>query len=165
MNRPTTRPATTAILEQMDEGILDPRTVANACLAFMSEAEVLAMGEAEGILTDWDEDEDDETDEDEDEDEATDAEHIPADPAEQPIERVKGRVKTVLRVHLVMQFNRISSPSCDAADEIVSAIGADMDAVRIGYDASEFWIDEVEAVEAETFDGDEDEAIEQEAQS
>jgi hypothetical protein len=162
MNRPTTRPATTAILEQMDEGILDPRTVANACLAFMSEAEILAMAEAEGILTDWDEDEDDETDE--GEDEAAGAEHIPADPAEQPIERVKGRVKTVLRVHLVMQFNRIST-SCDAADEIVSAIGADMDAVRIGYDASEFWIDEVEAVEAETFDGDEDEAIEQEAQS
>ena len=96
---------------------------------------------------------------------APDAQHIPADPAEQPIERVKGRVKTVLRVHLVMQFNRISDPSCAAADEIVSAIGADMDAVRIGYDASEFWIDEVEAVEAETFDGDEDEAIEQEAQS
>lgn len=157
MNRPTTRPATTRIQELMDEGILAPRTVANACLAFMSEAEVLAMGEAEGILP-WD----DEAEEDADEgDMAPDA----ADPAEQPIERVKGRVKTVLRVHLVMQFNRISDPSCAAADEIVSAIGADMDVVRIGYDASEFWIDEVEAVEAETFDDDEDETIEQEAQS
>lgn len=67
MNRPNPRRATTAIHEQMDEGILDPRTVADRCLDFMSEAEVLAMGEAEGFLTDWD----DEAEVFDDDDEAT----------------------------------------------------------------------------------------------
>ena len=40
------REATTALHELMDEGILDARTVADACLTYMSEAEVKDMAES-----------------------------------------------------------------------------------------------------------------------
>ena len=44
------RQATRDIHIMMDEGILDPRKVADACLDYMSEAEVKDMAESEGFL-------------------------------------------------------------------------------------------------------------------
>jgi hypothetical protein len=37
------RPATTRLLEMMDEGLLDPRTVADMCLSWLSESSVHEM--------------------------------------------------------------------------------------------------------------------------
>ena len=44
------RKATTKILEAMDAGTLDPKTVAEACLTYMSEDDVSDMLEAEELL-------------------------------------------------------------------------------------------------------------------
>jgi len=43
------RRATKRIYEYMDDGILDPRTVAEACMSYMSESEVADMANA----NDW----------------------------------------------------------------------------------------------------------------
>ena len=40
------REATTALHQLMDEGVLDARSVADACLSYMSEAEVADMAES-----------------------------------------------------------------------------------------------------------------------
>jgi hypothetical protein len=57
------RDATNRIYEMMDEGILDPRTVAEACLQAMSEDDVARMAHAEEFF-DYDEDDEDEDEED-----------------------------------------------------------------------------------------------------
>lgn len=51
---------TNLVMQSMDEGILDPRTVADACLAYMSEVDVEDMAFSNEILTNFDEDEDEE---------------------------------------------------------------------------------------------------------
>jgi len=53
------RKATVAILELMDEGVLDPRLLAAACLSYMSEADVADMARVNELLTE-DEDEEEE---------------------------------------------------------------------------------------------------------
>ena len=53
------RKATIAILELMDQGALDPRVLAEACLSYMSEADVADMARVNELLT---EDEDEEED-------------------------------------------------------------------------------------------------------
>ncbi len=56
------RKYTNKILELMDDGILDPRTVAESCLSYMSEDMVKDMSITEGYAEDYmqDEDEDEE---------------------------------------------------------------------------------------------------------
>lgn len=44
------RKTTVKILEMIDEGILDRDTVINACLNYMSEADVTDMAECEGFI-------------------------------------------------------------------------------------------------------------------
>jgi len=53
------RKYTNKLLEMMDEGLLDPKTVAEMALAWMSEYEVGEMMEANDLLDDEEEDEDD----------------------------------------------------------------------------------------------------------
>lgn len=48
-----TRRVTNLLHEYMDEGALDPRGVADACLTYMSEADVADMAEVNGMLPDW----------------------------------------------------------------------------------------------------------------
>lgn len=51
------RKATMALHDAMDEGMADPRAVADACLRYMSEADVADMAENEGLLYDeWEDD-------------------------------------------------------------------------------------------------------------
>lgn len=57
----TSRPVTTELLEYADDGILTWETLARAALEWLSESEVRAMAEANGLV-----------DEDEDEEEAMD---------------------------------------------------------------------------------------------
>ena len=53
----TSRKATMALHDAMDEGMADPRAVADACLRYMSEADVADMAENEGLLYDeWEDD-------------------------------------------------------------------------------------------------------------
>lgn len=54
------RKVTSRLFELMDEGALDPRAVAEACLVYMSEADVADMARTNEL---YDEDEDDDTDE------------------------------------------------------------------------------------------------------
>lgn len=58
------RDATNRIYDAMDEGILDPRAVAEACLKYMSEDEVADMAHSNEFFPydDEDEDEDDDLD-------------------------------------------------------------------------------------------------------
>ena len=44
------RKSTTKLHQMMDAGELDPRTVANACLEYMSEADVADMAENEEFI-------------------------------------------------------------------------------------------------------------------
>jgi hypothetical protein len=48
------RKATVAILKFMDEGVLDPRVLAEACLSYMSEADVADMARINELLEDED---------------------------------------------------------------------------------------------------------------
>jgi hypothetical protein len=48
----STRKATMALHDAMDEGMLEPRVVADAALRYMSEADVADMAESEGLLYD-----------------------------------------------------------------------------------------------------------------
>ena len=57
------RDATCKILEMVDEGLLDPKMVAMACLGYMSEDDVKGMARANDINLEDEEDEDDEDDE------------------------------------------------------------------------------------------------------
>lgn len=65
--RKTSRKVTKKILELIEEGVLDAEVVVNACLKYMSEADVLDMAEENEFLdeaVDEDEEEDDEEEED-----------------------------------------------------------------------------------------------------
>lgn len=64
-NKRVSREITTRLFEDMDDDILDPRLLAEACLRWMSEDEVRAMAEDQGLLPeDWD-DEEEESEEEE----------------------------------------------------------------------------------------------------
>ncbi|NCA17652.1 MAG: hypothetical protein EBS90_11515 [Betaproteobacteria bacterium] len=52
------RKTTNVILELMDEGVFDPRAIAEMCLTYMSESEVADMAHSNGLIADEDEDED-----------------------------------------------------------------------------------------------------------
>ena len=52
-----TRAYTSMVLDMMDEGVMDPKAIAEMCLAYMSEAEVKDMCRANDILPEEDEDE------------------------------------------------------------------------------------------------------------
>ena len=60
MKKPTTRKVTNQLLEMLDERALDPRGLAEACLAYMSEEEVADMAHDNELLPDEDENEDEE---------------------------------------------------------------------------------------------------------
>jgi hypothetical protein len=51
-----TRKATNALLEMIEEGILDRDALILACLNYMSEADVADMARSEGFLPEEDED-------------------------------------------------------------------------------------------------------------
>lgn len=53
-----TRKTTNLLFRLMDEGVFDPRVIAECCLRYMSEDEVRDMAQAEGLVEDEDEDED-----------------------------------------------------------------------------------------------------------
>jgi len=52
------RKYTTMIMDMMDEGVIDPKAVADMCLAYMSESEVEDMCRDNDLLPEEDEDED-----------------------------------------------------------------------------------------------------------
>lgn len=54
-----TRKVTNQLLEMIDEGALDPQTVVEACLAYMSEADVADMAHSNELILEAD-DEDEE---------------------------------------------------------------------------------------------------------
>ncbi len=54
------RPATTRMLEMMDEGLLDPRAVADMCLSWLSESSVHEMMLANDLVEEEPEDEEEE---------------------------------------------------------------------------------------------------------
>jgi len=54
-----TRKVTKQLLEMIEDGILDPQTVLEACLSYMSEADVADMAHSNEFLEE-EEDEDDE---------------------------------------------------------------------------------------------------------
>lgn len=53
------RPNTCKLLDMMEQGTLDPLTVAQRCLDFMSEDDVTSMAEAEGFIDTEEDDNDD----------------------------------------------------------------------------------------------------------
>lgn len=55
-----TRKVTNQILELIEEGVLDPQTVVEACLSYMSEADVSDMAHSNELINEPEEDEDDE---------------------------------------------------------------------------------------------------------
>lgn len=57
------RKVTSRLFELMDEGAIDPRTVAEACLTYMSESDVADMAHTEGL---YEEEDDEESEADED---------------------------------------------------------------------------------------------------
>ena len=54
------RPATTRLLEMMDEGLIDPRAVADMALSWLSESSVHEMMLANDLVETEDEDEEEE---------------------------------------------------------------------------------------------------------
>ena len=58
-----TRKCTIALLEMMDDGVMDPKFVAEMCLAYMSEADVEDMMRSNDLLLDEDEEDDGQPDE------------------------------------------------------------------------------------------------------
>jgi len=56
---------TNQLLEMIEEGILDKDTVINACLSYMSEAEVQDMMESNEFIEEEEEEEDEEEEEEE----------------------------------------------------------------------------------------------------
>jgi hypothetical protein len=63
MSHNNARKATRRVMDMMDQGVLDPRTIADLCLRFMSEDEVAQFAHANQLF----EDDDDEAEEDADE--------------------------------------------------------------------------------------------------
>lgn len=59
-NGRTTRKVTCILLDMMDEGIIDPRTLAEMCLNWMSESDVAEMASSNDLFVDEDEDTDEE---------------------------------------------------------------------------------------------------------
>jgi len=57
------RKCTVALLEMMDDGVMDPKAVAEMCLAYMSEADVEDMMRSNDLLLDEDEEDDGQPDE------------------------------------------------------------------------------------------------------
>jgi hypothetical protein len=55
-----TRKVTNQLLELIEEGILDAQTVLEACLQYMSEADVADMAHSNDLLIEEEEEEDDE---------------------------------------------------------------------------------------------------------
>lgn len=53
----SSRKVTNAVLEMVEEGLLDPKQVLLSCLVYMSEDEVADMARREGLLEDEDDDE------------------------------------------------------------------------------------------------------------
>jgi hypothetical protein len=51
------RKVTNKLLEMMDEGVLDPRLLAEACLSYMSEADVADMAHVNELIIEDDEEE------------------------------------------------------------------------------------------------------------
>ena len=65
--RKTSRKVTKKILELIEEGVLDAEVVVNACLKYMSEADVLDMAEENEFLDEAVEEEEEDEDDDDDE--------------------------------------------------------------------------------------------------
>ncbi len=61
-NHRKTREYTCMLYDMMDEGTLDPKTVAEMCLAYMSEDEVKDMCRSNDILPEGEDEEDEEYD-------------------------------------------------------------------------------------------------------
>ena len=57
------RKCTTALLEMMDDGVMDAKAVAEMCLAYMSEDDVEDMMRSNDLLSDEDEEDDGQPDE------------------------------------------------------------------------------------------------------
>jgi hypothetical protein len=57
------RKCTTALLEMMDDGVMDAKFVAEMCLAYMSEDDVEDMMRSNDLLSDEDEEDDGQPDE------------------------------------------------------------------------------------------------------
>lgn len=57
------RKCTTALLEMMDDGVMDAKSIAEMCLAYMSEADVEDMMRGNDLLLDEDEEDDGQPDE------------------------------------------------------------------------------------------------------
>jgi len=55
-----TRKVTNQLLELIEEGVLDPQTVVEACLAYMSEDDVADMAHSNELINEPEEDEDNE---------------------------------------------------------------------------------------------------------
>ena len=60
MSNPKTRQATIELHRLMDDGVLTPRQVANACLHYMSEYDVADMASCEGFIEEEEEEQEDE---------------------------------------------------------------------------------------------------------
>jgi hypothetical protein len=56
------RPNTCKLLDMMEQGTLDPLTVAQRCLDYMSEDEVTDMAETEGFIETEEENDDEQND-------------------------------------------------------------------------------------------------------
>ncbi len=53
-----TRKVTNQLLELIEEGVLDPQTVLEACLSYMSEADVADMAHSNELIAEEEEEED-----------------------------------------------------------------------------------------------------------
>lgn len=60
MRTSNVRPTTCRLMEMMDEGVLSPRAVADACLGYLSEDDVADMAKQYQLIEDEDEEQDDE---------------------------------------------------------------------------------------------------------
>ena len=59
-NHRQTRPATNKLIDMMDEGLIDPRAVADMCLSWLSESSVHEMMLANDLVEDEAEDDEEE---------------------------------------------------------------------------------------------------------
>jgi len=71
MSNPKTRQATIELHRLMDDGVLTPRQVANACLHYMSEYDVADMASCEGFIEEEEEEEEQEDEEEQQESDET----------------------------------------------------------------------------------------------
>ena len=63
MRTSNVRPTTCRLMELMDEGVLSPRVVADACLGYLSEGDVADMTKQYQLIEDEDDEEEAESDE------------------------------------------------------------------------------------------------------